>query len=190
MNDFLQKPEVIVSILAAVISLLGLATTIWIFHHNGKQNRNAIKLVMEDLLRHFKANLAVYDMIELDKGKPSSVYFSKCKIDETCLVFNVDTYKSIKPAYLPMFNRLRLNYRNGNLEMDAICEYLKKCCGEYSVAVMEQYIWIARERQMKLHEKTSEFLLEHYGSYNEIPPGKLQDIVYEEPFTSEAPELK
>ncbi len=102
MNEFIQKPEVIVSTIAATISLFGLATTIWMFHH---------------------------------------------KIDETCLVFNVDTYKSVKPQYLPMFNRLRLNYRNGNLEMDAICDY------------------------------------------NEIPPDKLQEIVYEEPFT-DAPESK
>lgn len=177
-----EQSDVIISIVAAMISLFSLIATIWIFRHNGRQNRRAIKHVMEDLLRHFKINLDIYDMMDLSRGKPSSAHFSKCKIDESSLIFNVDTYKSIKPKYLPMFNKVILNYRNGNLEIDAICSYLKNSGDKYDLKVMKQYVDImAKERQKKLYAKTKEFLEAHYGHYNEKNGhGVLPEIIYEE----------
>jgi hypothetical protein len=151
---------------AAAGVIIALVAALITNYYQKRQERNALKGVLEDLLRNFRTTEAISRRIDLDTGIPSSIHFGKFKLDDVCLVFDPETCKNIKRKYLPMFNRLRLKYRNNNIEMDAACEYLKR--SDFDKDVMKKYLEIARNRQNELYGLTAEFLDKHYkGKYDE-----------------------
>jgi len=80
---------------------------------------------IEDLTRHCVANLVVLKSIDLDKGIPSDLHFEKMKIMDTSLIFSSDTYSFIDSKYTGYINRLKLEIRNINIEIESVIRYKK-----------------------------------------------------------------
>ncbi len=148
------------SLLFSLIGIIigGLITLSGIFISrttSARQERKALKGILEDLYRHFHANILVLDKIDLDKGIPSRLYLGRFKVDDASMVFCDDICNSIKRKHLHEFNQLRLIYRNGNIELDVVCEYLVS--GRYDKTVMRQYMDLVRIRQERLRKATRKF---------------------------------
>ncbi len=156
-----------IALWALGVTAVGVVIALVAHLYRKRQERNALKGILEDLLRNFKTTEAISRRIDLDKGIPSGIHFSKFKLDDVCLVFDPEICKNVKRKYLPMFNRLRLKYRNNNIEMDAVCDYLRR--EDFDREVMKGYLEIARNRQSELYRLTAEFLKKHYGRYEEPP---------------------
>jgi hypothetical protein len=169
-----------VAVFGVVIAVGAAVFTYYIPSRRRKElEQGALKGVMEDLLRHFKMNQTVCHAIDLDTGIPSSIHFRRMKVDDNSLVFDLETHKNIRKEYFHHFNRLRLNYRNSNIDLEAACNYLDR--EDYDKAVMKNYLAVVLERQQKLQRLTYEFLDMHYnGKFKEIPTRKKTDtILYE-----------
>tara|TARA_R110002049_G_scaffold295535_3_gene482965 strand:- start:4218 stop:4784 length:567 start_codon:yes stop_codon:yes gene_type:complete len=93
---------------------------------------------LEDLIRHCIANLNVLKSINLNKGIPSNLHFEKMKVMETSILFSPDTYSFISSNHTRYINRIKLEIRNINLEIDYIIKY--KQSSNFTVVNFQQYI--------------------------------------------------
>lgn len=93
---------------------------------------------LEDLTRHCIANLNVLKSIDLSKGIPSSLHFEKMKVMETSILFSENTYTFISSKHTRYINRIKLEIRNINLEIDYLIKYTNS--NKFSKDRLKQYI--------------------------------------------------
>ncbi|WP_113653858.1 hypothetical protein [Pedobacter namyangjuensis] len=131
-NDGNITTIVVAVILTAIATSAGqYAVVFWIRKKEKKlKHKRQLKLLIseiEDLMRHCYINLAILKIIDLEKGKPSDLHFEKMKIiTDSSILFSTDTFTFISSKYTKHINRLRLNIRNINLEIDKILSYIHK----------------------------------------------------------------
>ncbi|MGY6521499.1 MAG: hypothetical protein ACXIUD_07215 [Mongoliitalea sp.] len=78
---------------------------------------------LEDLIRHCIANLEVLQAIDFEKGVPSMLHFEKMKVMESSLIFSQETFNVIDSKFTRHINRLKLEIRNINIEIDHLIKY-------------------------------------------------------------------
>lgn len=143
-NDRNITTIVIAIIFTAIATSAGqYASVFWIRKKEKKlKHKRQLKLLiseMEDLMRHCHINLAILKFIDLEKGKPSDLHFEKMRIvTDSSILFSNDTFAFIKSKYTNHINRLRLNIRNINLEIDKIIQTLHQ--SNYDAELLRHYI--------------------------------------------------
>lgn len=78
---------------------------------------------LADLARHFTANKEVLRCIDIKKGNPSNQHFTKLKVIDTALILSPTTFLSINPYYSIYLNKIKLEIRNINLDIDEAILY-------------------------------------------------------------------
>lgn len=81
---------------------------------------------IEDLTRHCIVSHQVLNAMDLEKGRPSGFHFEKMKIMESSILFSADTFLFIDSKYTRHLNRLKLEIRNINIEIDYVLKYQQK----------------------------------------------------------------
>jgi hypothetical protein len=123
--------ETLLILLGVVLTSLFQFLTAFITKRSDKRlnHSDQLKLLaseIEDLTRHCAANLHVLKAIDLGKGIPSGIHFEKMKILESSILFAPDTYSIINSKYTRHINRLKLEIRNINAEVQYVINYRKQ----------------------------------------------------------------
>ncbi|UJP64896.1 hypothetical protein [Mongoliitalea daihaiensis] len=92
---------------------------------------------LEDLIRHCIANQEVLHAINFEKGVPSMLHFEKMKVMESSLIFSQETFNVIDSKFTRHINRLKLEIRNINLEIDYVIKYRQG--DDFQLPVFKEY---------------------------------------------------
>lgn len=154
------------------------------------KHKDQLKLLsseLEDLTRHCIANLQVLKSFDLSKGIPSSLHLQKMKIMESSILFSPDTFQIISSDYTRFINRLRLEIRNINLEIDYLLNYKQRQdfkpevfqqYTDYLVSKMETTITMLPERLRDL-TVVNEAIVDRIKAHKEENAKTLRKIIYD-----------
>lgn len=110
----------------AVAVLTFLTTrTIWLGVERwmaGNYERRVFIQELEDLVDHLGANIVVLSSIDVTKGWPSTMHIAKCKVPESSMLFDLDSFRKLRPEHATTVYHAKLVLRNLNIEADAVIE--------------------------------------------------------------------
>ncbi len=154
------------------------------------KHKGQLKLLLselEDLIRHCIANLQVLRSMDLEKGIPSDLHFEKMKVMESSVLFSADTFLIINSQYTRYVNRIKLEIRNINLEIDYLLTYKRKA--NFELPILEKYIgYLVSKMEItinnlpqRLAELTDidETVLERIKNHKEENEKTARTIIYE-----------
>lgn len=139
----MDKEKIILVFLGVFITTIFQLLSIYLTKKSDKSLKHTeqLKLLtseLEDLIRHCIANLQVLRSIEIEKGIPSMLHFEKLKVMESSLLFSQDTFVFINSKYTRYINRLKLEIRNINLEIDYVIKYSQN--DNFNLEIFKQYV--------------------------------------------------
>jgi len=110
----------------AVAVLTFLTTrTIWLGVERwmaGNYERRVFIQELEELVDHLGANIVVLSSIDLKNGWPSTMHIAKCKVPEGSMLFDLDSFRKLRPEHATTVYHAKLVLRNLNIEADAVIE--------------------------------------------------------------------
>lgn len=92
---------------------------------------------LEDLIRHCIANSDVLKSIDFNNGIPSMLHFEKMKVMESSLIFSQETFNVIDSKFTRHINRLKLEVRNINIEIDYLIKYRQS--NNFQLLIFKEY---------------------------------------------------
>ncbi|MCB9163591.1 MAG: hypothetical protein H6592_04005 [Flavobacteriales bacterium] len=96
----------------------------------GNYERRVFIQELEDIVEHLGANIVVLSSIDLVNGYPSTMHLLKCKIPEGSMLFDLDSFRKLRPEHASAVYHAKLMVRNANIEADTVVERCMKLRGK------------------------------------------------------------
>ncbi len=134
-----ENPTAWAAFIGALASIL--VNFVWYFvsrRINIFREITLIKGELNDLVRHFKANVSIVEAIDLEQGIPSLLHIRKLAVYEDSIIFSKESYRLTNKKRLNHLYRLKTELRNINVEVDAIHQYVQD--GAVDKKILQEFL--------------------------------------------------